>query len=129
MNVPSNLKYTKSDEWILVEGNTAKLGITDYAQDQLSDIVYIEFLVDVDDDVKADTAIATLESVKAAADVNSPIGGTVLEVNESLADTPEMINTAAYDAWMIKIEMSDASVLDSLMDSEAYKTYCEEREH
>jgi len=129
MNIPSNLKYTKTSEWILVEGNTATVGITDFAQDQLSDIVYIEYLVDVDDEVSADSAIATLESVKAAADVNIPVGGTVLEINESLADTPEMINSAAYDAWMIKIEMSDTSGLDALMDADAYKIFCEEQEH
>lgn len=129
MNIPSNLKYTKSDEWILVEGNIATVGISDYAQDQLSDIVYIEYLVDVDDELNAGTAIATLESVKAAADVNIAIGGTVQEINEALADTPEMINTEPYDAWMVKVEISDDSALDSLMDADAYKKYCEEREH
>ena len=129
MNIPSNLKYTKSDEWVLVEGNIATIGISDYAQDQLSDIVYIEFLVETDDDAKAASAIATIESVKAAADVNTPVGGTVVEVNESLADAPESINTQPYDAWMVKIEVSDASVLDSLMDAEAYTKYVEEREH
>ena len=129
MNIPSNLKYAKSDEWVLVEGNVATIGISDYAQNQLSDIVYVEYLVDADDDAKADSAIATLESVKAAADVNSPVGGTVLEVNEALVDTPENINNATYDSWMVKIEMNNPSDLDALMDAEAYTKYCEERDH
>jgi glycine cleavage system H protein len=129
MNIPSNLKFTKSEEWVLVEGNIATIGITDYAQDQLSDIVYIEYLVDVDDEIKGDSVIATLESVKAAADVNIPVGGTVLEINESLADTPEMINTEAFNAWMVKIEMNDLSGLDALMDADAYKVFSENREH
>jgi glycine cleavage system H protein len=129
MNIPSNLKFTKSEEWVLVEGNIATIGITDYAQDQLSDIVYIEYLVDVDDEIKGDSVIATLESVKAAADVNIPVGGTVLEINESLADTHEMINTEAFNAWMVKIEMNDLSGLDALMDADAYKVFSENREH
>jgi glycine cleavage system H protein len=129
MNIPGNLKYTKSDEWVLLEGNTATIGISDFAQNQLSDIVYVEYLVDPDDEIKADSGIATLESVKAAADVNSPVGGTVLEVNETLPDVPESINSSAYDAWMIKIEVSDTSALDKLMDAAAYEKYCQEREH
>lgn len=129
MNIPTNLKFTKSDEWVLVEGNTVKIGITDFAQNSLSDIVYIEFLVEPDDVIKANTAIATLESVKAAADVSSPLAGTVLEVNDSLPDAPETINTEPYDAWMLKIELSDKAGLDSLMDAPAYEKYCQEREH
>lgn len=129
MNIPSNLKYTKSDEWVLVEGDTAKIGITDFAQNSLSDLVYIEYLVEAEDVIKANTSIATLESVKAAADVSSPLAGTVLEVNDSLPDAPETINTTPYDAWMVKIELADKAGLSNLMDSSAYEKYCEERGH
>ena len=129
MNIPTNLKYTKSDEWVLVDGNTAKIGITDFAQNSLSDLVYVEFLVEPDDVIKASTAIATLESVKAAADVSSPLAGTVLEVNEALPDAPETINSAPYDAWMVKIEIADASGLKDLLDAAGYEKYCQERGH
>ena len=129
MNVPSNLKYTKTDEWVLVEGNTAKIGITDYAQEQLSDIVYVEFTMDPGDNVEKGAAAITLESVKAAADVTSPISGEIVEVNEDLADEPEKVNSNPYDSWMIVVEMSDSSELDTLMDAAAYEKYCEERDH
>ncbi len=89
MALPNNLKFAKTDEWLLIEGNIATMGISDFAQDQLSDIVYIELLVEAGDKITADSSIATLESVKAAADVNSPVSGTVIEVNDSLADTPK----------------------------------------
>jgi glycine cleavage system H protein len=129
MNIPTNLKYTKSDEWVLVEGDIVTIGITDYAQDQLSDIVYIEYLVDVDDETDKDGSVATIESVKAASDVLSPVSGKVVEVNEDLPDAPESINTEPYDAWMVKVEVDDKSGLDDLMDAKAYEKYCEEREH
>lgn len=129
MNIPSNLKYTKSDEWVLLEGNTATIGISDFAQNQLSDIVYVEYLVEADDEIKASTTIATLESVKAAADVNCPIAGTVIEINDTLPDTPESINSDAYGAWMVKINVADPSDVDALMDAAAYEKYCQEREH
>jgi len=129
MKIPTNLKYTKSDEWALVEGDVVTIGITDYAQDQLSDIVYIEYLVDVDDETEKDGSVATIESVKAASDVLSPIPGKVVEVNEDLPDSPESINSEPYDAWMVKVEVDDKSALDDLMDAKAYEKYCEEREH
>lgn len=129
MNIPTNLKYTKSDEWVLLEGNTATIGISDYAQNQLSDIVYVEFLVEANDDIKAGSTVATLESVKAAADVTSSVGGAVVEVNESLPDTPEMINSDPYGAWMVKVEIADKTSYDALMDAAAYEKYCQEREH
>jgi glycine cleavage system H protein len=129
MNIPTNLKYTKSDEWVLVEGDVVTIGITDYAQDQLSDIVYIEYLVDVDDGTDKDGSVATIESVKAASDVLSPVSGKVVEVNEDLPDAPESINAEPYDAWMVKVEVDDKSGLDDLMDAKAYEKYCEEREH
>ena len=112
MNVPSNLKYTKTDEWVLVEGNTAKIGITDYAQEQLSDIVYVEFTMDPGDNVEKGASAITLESVKAAADVTSPISGEIVEINEDLADEPEKVNSNPYDSWMIAVEMSDSSEPD-----------------
>lgn len=130
MNVPANLKYAKSDEWVRVEGNIAVIGVSDYAQSQLSDIVYFEFKVDVGDSVTKDQSVATLESVKAAADVNAPVSGKVVELNQSLTDQFEVINSDPYGAaWMMKIEMSDPSELDTLLDAAAYEAYCQERGH
>jgi glycine cleavage system H protein len=129
MKIPGELKYSKGDEWVKVDGNIATVGITDYAQDHLSDIVFVEITVSLDDMVKAGTSIATLESVKAAADVNSPVSGKVVEVNEALPDAPESVNTEPYtSAWMLKIDMSSPAELDALMDAAAYEKYCEERE-
>ncbi|PKN90165.1 MAG: glycine cleavage system protein H, partial [Chloroflexi bacterium HGW-Chloroflexi-7] len=108
MNVPENLKYTHSDEWLSIDGNVATLGVTDYAQDQLSDIVFVEITVDKGDTVKKLAHVATIESVKAAADVNSPISGKISDVNESLSNTPELVNNDPFGkAWMIKIEIAD----------------------
>ncbi len=130
MNVPTNLKYAKSDEWVKVEGNIAVIGVTDYAQSQLSDIVYFEFKVDPGDQVTKDQSVATLESVKAAADVNAPVSGKVIELNQSLTTKFEDINNDPYEAaWMMKIEMSDPSELETLMDAAAYEAYCQERGH
>ncbi|MCX7975911.1 MAG: glycine cleavage system protein GcvH [Bellilinea sp.] len=130
MNVPANLKYAKSDEWVRVEGNIAVIGVSDYAQSQLSDIVYFEFKVDVGDMVTKDQSVATLESVKAAADVNAPVSGKVVELNQSLTDQFEVINSDPYGAaWMMKIEMSDPSELDTLLDAAAYEAFCQERGH
>ena len=130
MIIPANLKYAKSDEWVKVEANIATIGVTDYAQSQLSDIVYFEFKVDQGETVSKGSAIATLESVKAAADVSTPISGKVIELNEKLADTCESINTDPYgDSWMIKIELTNPSDLENLMDAAVYEKYCEERSH
>lgn len=130
MDIPKDLKYTDSDEWVRVEGNEASMGISDYAQEQLSDIVYVEFTVEVGDEVAKGDSVSAVESVKAAADVYSPIAGTIRAVNEDLPDTPEMINTDPYgEAWMIKIEMKDSSEVDALKDAKAYTAYCEERDH
>lgn len=127
MNFPNDLKYTSNDEWIRAEDNTGVIGITDYAQDQLSDIVYVEILVAEGDTISKGDSIATLESVKAAADVYSPVSGKVVAVNDSLPDTPETVNSDPYgEAWMIKVEISDASELDDLMDAEAYQDQLEE---
>ena len=127
MNVPSNLKYTENDEWIDVEGNIGTVGITDHAQEQLSDIVFVEIVVTEGDSVHKGDTCATVESVKAAADVYIPVSGTVVAVNESLADTPEMINSDPYKgAWMVKVELSDLSELEKLMDASAYEAKIQE---
>lgn len=128
MKVPENLKYTNSDEWLLIDGNIATLGVTDYAQDQLSDVVFVEITVEKGQTVKKQTHVATIESVKAAADVNLPVSGTVLDVNESLPNSPELVNSDPYEkAWMLKVELSDPSELSSLMDAKAYEDYCSTR--
>ena len=128
MNTPENLKYAKTDEWVKIDGNIATVGISDYAQDQLSDIVFIEFNREADDAVTKSDALATIESVKAAGDVISPVSGKVLEVNEGLEDIPETINDDPYEkGWLYKIEMSDASEVDELMAAGPYDEYCEGR--
>jgi glycine cleavage system H protein len=128
MNTPKNLKYAKTDEWVKLDGNIATIGVSDYAQDQLSDIVFIEFNRETDDAVTKDDALATIESVKAAGDVNSPVSGKVLEVNEGLSDIPETINDDPYEkGWLYKIEISDPSEVDEMMDAAAYEKYCEGR--
>lgn len=130
MNIPTNLKYAKSDEWVKVDGKIATIGVSDYAQSQLSDIVYFEFKVDPGDEVSKDQSVATLESVKAAADVNAPVSGKVVEINESLTDQFETVNTDPYGAaWIMKIEMSNPGELDGLMDAAGYEAYCQERSH
>ena len=130
MNIHPDLRYTKNDEWIRVEGDTGTVGITDYAQDQLSDVVYVEVVVSEGDTLNHEDTFGTVESVKAAADVYTPVSGTITEINIALEDVPELINTDPYgEAWMLKIEISDPSELDSLMDADAYEVYLEEREH
>lgn len=130
MSTPTNLKYTTSDEWVLVEGTAATVGITDYAQDQLSDVVFVEILVSEGDAIAKKSAIATVESVKAATDVYAPISGKVLSKNEGLQDNPGSVNTDPYGAaWMLKLEITNPAELDSLMDAAAYEKYCAERSH
>lgn len=130
MIIPSDMKFTTSDEWVKVEGKIATVGVTDFAQNQLSDIVFVEVTVAVDDDVKKGSTCATLESVKAAADVTLPVSGKVVEINEDLPQTPELVNSDPYGkAWMVKIELSNPAELDSLMDAKAYEKNCEERSH
>ena len=130
MNTPAGLKYNATDEWVKVEGNIATIGITDYAQEQLSDIVFSEVVVGVGDSVKKGANIATVESVKAASDVNAPVSGKVVEINEALGSAPEVINTDPYGkAWMLKLELSDPKELDALMDAAGYEKYCQERGH
>ena len=125
MNTPANLQYTKSDEWF--DPESGKAGITDYAQSQLSDIVFVEILVDEGDIVEAGKAIASVESVKASAEIYSPATGKISAVNKGVSDKPETLNSDPFgEAWMIQIEGGSAS---GLMDSIAYEKYCEERTH
>lgn len=122
-----DLKYSKEDEWVKVEDGVATVGITDYAQDSLSDIVYLE-LPDVGEVLAAEETFGVVESVKAAADLYSPISGTVAEVNEDLVDAPETLNSDPYgEGWLIKISISDPAEIDQLMDADAYQAYCDER--
>ncbi len=129
MNIPKDLKYTKSDEWIRVEGNQAAMGITDYAQGQLSDIVYVEVLAKKGDALAQGKPIASVESVKAASEVYLPAGGSVAEVNAGLATKPESINKDPYgEGWMVKLTLANPAELDSLMDSKTYEAYCAGRQ-
>jgi glycine cleavage system H protein len=128
MNIPNQLKYTSNDEWIKIDGKIGTIGITDYAQEQLSDIVFVEVVVSVDDEVSKGDSCATVESVKAAADVYMPVSGKVIAVNEDLPATPELINSDAYGAaWMVKIEISDPSELSGLLDAVGYQKHTEEK--
>lgn len=117
MNVPSDLQYTEHDEWIRVEGNTLTIGISDYAQDQLGEIVHIE-LPEVGDSIASGDAACEVESVKAVAEVYSPVSGTVVAVNEGLDDEPEKVNEDPYGSWLVKIETDEA--LSGTMDAAAY---------
>ncbi len=126
MNFPQNLQYAKSHEWLKTDGATATVGITDFAQDALGDIVFIN-LPEVGDTVEAGGIFADLESVKAVSDLYSPVTGTVVAVNEALLDAPENINAAPYDAWFV--EIGDITDSAELMDSEAYAAHCENEAH
>ena len=130
MKIPTNLKYSDTDEWVLVDGNIATIGITDYAQSQLSDIVYVEFKVEVGDEVKKDSILVTLDSAKATADVNLPVSGKVSEVHTNLPDIMEHINSDPYgDGWMLKLQLTNPGELARLMDAAAYDAYCQKRSH
>lgn len=121
MTTPANYKFTANDEWIKVEGNIGTVGITDFAQNQLSDIVFVEIVVGEGDTVKKGESCATLESVKAAADVYMPVSGKIVAINEALPEKPETVNSDPYgDAWMVKVELSNPAELDELMDTAAY---------
>ena len=122
--VIEGLYYSESHEYVRVEGNLGFIGITDYAQNALGNVVYVD-LPEVDDEVTAGEEFGAVESVKAASDLMSPVSGTIVEVNDSLEDQPELINQDAYANWIIKVEMSDKSELDNLMDAKAYAAFCE----
>lgn len=121
MNIPSDLKYTKDHEWIRVEGDVATIGITDFAQGELGDIVYVE-VETLDETLDKDEVFGTVEAVKTVSDLFLPMSGEIIEFNESLEDEPELVNTDPYgDGWMIKVKISDQAELDQLMDDAAYK--------
>ena len=122
--VIEGLYYSESHEYIRVEGDYGFVGITDYAQNALGNVVYVD-MPDVDDEVEAGEEFGAVESVKAASDLISPVSGTVVEVNEALEDQPELINQDAFENWIIKVELSDKSELDNLMDAKAYSEFCE----
>lgn len=122
--VIEGLLYTDSHEWVKVEGEYAYIGITDFAQHQLGNIVYVD-IPEVGDEIKQGDEFGAVESVKAASDLLSPVSGEIVEVNEKLTDEPELINQDAFDSWMLKVKLSDASELKSLMDSKAYADICD----
>ena len=122
--VIEGLYYSESHEYIRVEGDYGFIGITDYAQNALGNVVYVD-MPEVDDEVEAGEEFGAVESVKAASDLYSPVSGTVVEINEALEDEPELINQDAFENWIIKVELSDKSELDNLMDAAAYEKFCE----
>lgn len=121
--VPENLKYSKDHEWVLINGTEATVGITDHAQKELGEVVYVE-LPELDDSFEAHEEIANIESVKAASPIFTPVGGTVTEVNEELEDKPELVNSDCYSAWIFKL--ADINVPSDLMNAEEYSKYLEE---
>lgn len=125
---PDNLKYAKTDEWLLIEGDSGTIGVSDYAQDQLNDVVYVE-LPSVGETFSAGETFGTIESVKAASDLIIPVSGKVTAVNDNLEGEPELVNSDPFgDGWMIKFDITDASGADSLLDAAAYDKFCDERE-
>jgi len=123
VNIPEGLKYSREHEWVRVDGSRAYIGITDYAQDELGDIVYVE-LPEVGAELKAGETLGTVESVKTVSDLYAPVSGRVVEVNEALASAPEKVNESPYEeAWMIVVEMADPSELEALLDAEAYRQH------
>ena len=121
MNVPENLKYTKDHEWVAIDGEVATVGITDFAQRELGDIVYVE-VETLDEVLDQNEVFGTVEAVKTVADLFMPLSGEVVEVNDTLEDRPESVNSSAFeDGWMIKIKLTEPAQIDELMDAEAYK--------
>lgn len=125
MKVVKDLFYSEDHEWVKVEGEEAYIGITDFAQDQLGDIVYVE-LPEIDDELEKEDDFSAIESVKAASDVYIPVSGKVVEVNEELLDSPELLNSDPYESWIIKVELSDKAELDELMSSKEYEEFTSE---
>ena len=123
--VIEGLYYSESHEYVKVEGEYGYIGITDYAQNALGNVVYVD-MPEVDDEIEADSDFGAVESVKAASDLISPVSGTVVEVNEALEDSPELISKDAFENWIIKVKLSDTAELESLMDAAAYEKFCAE---
>ncbi|NLB72279.1 MAG: glycine cleavage system protein GcvH [Chloroflexi bacterium] len=128
MLIPEELKYQKTDEWVKIVDGIATIGITDFAQDSLSDVVFVEFDIDVDDEVSAGDSMATIESVKAAAEVVFPVSGKVIEINQTLIDTPELLNESPYEeGWLVRVQAADGTELENLMDAAAYAIDIQDR--
>ncbi len=126
MELPSGLKYSREHEWVRVEGNIAVIGITDFAQSELGDVVYVE-LPEVGAEVEANNTFGVVESVKAVSDLFAPVSGVVIEANTTLEDQPELVNSEPYeDGWMIRVEMKDDSELSDLLEADSYRAYTEE---
>lgn len=123
--VIEGLKYTEDHEWLLLEGDIATIGVTDFAQSSLGDIVFVE-LPDADEELEAGNSFGVVESIKSVSDLYTPVTGVVIEKNTMIEETPENINEDPYGSWLIKIKLSDASQLDELMNSQAYQALCEE---
>ena len=123
MNIPGNLKYTKEHEWALVEGTTATIGITDFAQSALGDIVFLE-VPDVGSELKAGTTFGVVESIKSVSDLYSPITGEVIAKNTDLEGSPEKLNSDAYGSWLIKVKIKDILEINKLMTAEQYQEFC-----
>ncbi|SFL36228.1 glycine cleavage system protein GcvH [Pelosinus propionicus] len=129
MNIPKELKYSKDHEWVKVEGKVAIIGVTDFAQSQLGDVVFVE-LPDESGTVKVGDGFSVIESVKAVSDIYAPISGKIVKVNQALTDSPDLINQEPYgEGWIVVIEMSDSSELDDLLDSDAYAQLAAEGGH
>lgn len=126
MEAPDNLKYTKEHEWVKAEGNMVTIGVTDYAQEQLGDVVFVELPAEGEEFSRGD-ALGVVESVKAVSDCYAPISGKVVEINDTLSESPEIINEDPYaEGWIVKMEASDSSEIDALLDSVAYKKFVDE---
>ena len=125
MNLPNNLKYTKDHEWIRVEGEVAYVGITDFAQSELGEIVFVENEKE-GETIDANEVFGSIEAVKTVSDLCMPVTGEILEVNAALEDAPELVNEDAYENWIMKVKFTDAAELDNLLDAEAYAKICEE---
>ncbi|MBU4540299.1 MAG: glycine cleavage system protein GcvH [Firmicutes bacterium] len=125
MKIVEGLKYSKNHEWVKVEGNLATIGITDYAQHALGDIVFVE-LPEIGDVIGKEEAFGVVESVKAASDIYLPVSGTLVKINEALVDEPELLNADAFENWMVCVEMDDPAELDELMSATEYETICQD---
>ena len=125
MAYPANYRYTREHEWVAVEGNSGTIGITDYAQSSLGDIVYVD-LPKIGDSISAGAVFGSVESVKAVSDLFAPVSGTVTAINEELRDAPEKINSAAHDTWIIKVDLASAAEVDGLLDAAAYESFVAE---
>ena len=128
MEINKRMKYSKTHEWVLVEGNKVKIGVSDYAQQQLTDIVFVE-LPEINARIEKGKSFGVIESVKAVEDVYAPVSGKVISKNQAVIDSPELINNDPYNAWLIEVSLENPKDLDDLMDSEAYKNYLESGAH